>query len=454
MVPIKLKDLIKGVGITNNPEADVVDVVTDSRKVTKGSVFVAIVGERLDGNDYVKQAFLLGAIAAVVSRRCDSEIEQIVVNDTKDALIQMSGNYRLKFNPKVVGVTGSVGKTTTKEMLAAIFDSFGNTLKNQGNFNNEIGLPTTIFNMNKETELAVLEMGMCASGEIEKLTLAARPKVAIITAIGLVHIDTLGSIENILKAKLEIVEGLSKDGILVLNGDDEMLLRAKNDLEVDTVTYAVNNLEADVVAKNIMTRAMSTEFTISDRISGSFNAMIPTVGIHNLLDALAAYTAATRIGLDPKRAAEALKNYRPTGMRQNIVYHDGITVIEDCYNANPDSMKAALETLSTMRSKGIKIAVLGDMLTLGEITRDAHKSLGVVAARCGVDVLLCYGENMKYCADAARAAGVICVEHFENKSAVAKYLAKTAHSGDVVLFKASRGLKLEEVIEMFYEIER
>ncbi len=454
MVPIKLKDLIKGVGITNNPETLVVDVVTDSRKVTKGTVFVAIVGERLDGNDYVKQAFSLGAVAAVVSRRSDCEIEQIVVNDTKDAFIQMSGNYRAKFNPKVVGVTGSVGKTTTKEMLAAIFESFGNTLKNQGNFNNEIGLPTTIFNMNKETELAVLEMGMCASGEIEKLALAARPKVAIITAIGLVHIDTLGSIENILKAKLEIIEGLSKDGILVLNGDDEMLLRAKNDLKVDTVTYAVNNLEADVVAKNIMTRAMSTEFTISDRISGSFKAMIPTVGIHNLLDALAAYTAATRIGLDPKRAADALKNYRPTGMRQNIVYHDGITVIEDCYNANPDSMKAALETLSTMQSKGIKIAVLGDMLTLGEITRDAHKSLGVVAARCGVDVLLCYGESMKYCADAARAAGVICVEHFENKSAVAKYLSKTAHSGDVVLFKASRGLKLEEVIEMFYEIER
>ncbi len=450
MIPIKLRDLIKGVGITNNPDALVTDVATDSRKITEGSVFVAIVGERLDGNDYVKQAHSLGAVAAVVSKRSDCPIEQIVVSDTKDALIEMAGNYRLKFSPKIVGITGSVGKTTTKEMLAAIFDSFGDTLKNVGNQNNEIGLPSTIFKMTDQTELAVLEMGMNNSGDIEKLTKAAKPKVAIITAIGVAHIENFGTKENILKAKLEIIEGLSSDGILVVNGDDELLLSAKNELNVDTVTYAVKNLEADVVAKNIMKRAFSTEFTICDRISGSFNAMIPTVGMHNLLDALAAYTAATRIGLDPKRAALALKNYVPSGMRQNMVDFNGITVIEDCYNANPDSMKAALETLSSMHTKGIKIAVLGDMLELGDISRDAHKSLGVEAARCGVKVLLCYGESMKYCADAAKAAGVTCVEHFESKTAIAKYLSKTAHIGDIVLFKASRGIKLEEVIEMFY----
>lgn len=453
MEPTKLGELLRGVGVTKQPDLVIDRVETDSRKAGPGSLFVAVVGERLDGNDYVEQAFENGAAAAVVSRD-DLGLggEMVVVSDTKDALIEMGGNYRAKFDPKVAGITGSVGKTTTKEMTAAIFERFGPTLKNTGNMNNEIGLPSTLFNMDSKTELAVLEMGMNRLGDISKLTRAARPKVAAITAIGVSHLEHLGSRENILKAKLEIIEGMPKDGVLVLNGEDDYLMGARGDLDIETATFAIDNSDADVSARDVMARDRETEFTIFDRLSGSFSAMIPAVGSHNIMDALAAYTVATRLGLDPAGAADALQHYESTGMRQHIVDHNGITVIEDCYNASPDSMSAALQLLTSLPVDGIRVAVLGDMLELGDITREAHMALGIEAARAGIDVLLCYGDAMRYCAEAGAAAGIPNVEHFTNKPELARYLAKTVRSGDAVVFKGSRGMQLEDVIEMFYKL--
>lgn len=452
MEPTKLGDLLKGVGVTKYPETVITKVTTDSRDACDGSLFVAIKGDRLDGNDFAKSALANGAVAVVVSRRGDFDGEQIVVRDTKDALIEIAGNYRARFSPKLVGITGSVGKTTTKEMTAAILETFGNTLKNEGNKNNEIGVPATLFNMSAETELAIIEMGMNGLGDISKLTRAAQPRAAAITGIGVCHLELLGSRENILRAKLEIVEGMPKDGILCINGDDELLMGARADIPVETVTFAIHNTDADVVAKNIMSRVRTTEFTIADRVNGEFPAMIPCAGNHNVMDALAAYALATRIGMDAAGSAKALSRYVPTGMRQRFVDFHEITVIEDCYNASPDSMRASLETLAQLPVPGIKVAVLGDMLELGAISREAHRSIGMDAAKMGIDILLCYGENMKLCVEGATAAGITSAKHFKDKTQLASYIAKTMHPGDAVMFKASRAMALEEVIDQFYEV--
>ncbi len=454
MEPRRLFDLINGIGMAKNPDAVISSVTTDSRELEPGSLFVAVKGDRMDGHDYVAEAAQKGAVAAVVDHvvpGCD--IDQIVVSDTKDALIAISGNYRAGFSPKVIGVTGSVGKTTTKEMVAAIFSQFGEFVKNEGNQNNEIGLPNTLFSIGSTTQLLVVEMGMNNLGDISKLTRAARPDVGIITAIGVSHLENLKTRDNILKAKLEITEGMPAKGILVINGDDEMLMEARRSIPRETATFSIVNRDCDVVASNIMTREMHTEFTIKDRINGEFNASIPAIGEHNILDAIAGYTAATRIGLDPERAAAALANYRSTGMRQKMVEFEGITVIEDCYNASPDSMVASLSMLASLPVKGIKVAVLGDMLELGSISAEAHSSIGMFAAKCGIDVLLCYGPEMRACAKAAIAAGVACVAHFEDKKSLAVYLARTVHAGDAVIFKASRSMALEEAIDIFYKVK-
>ncbi len=450
MEPIRLGELIRGIAVTGKQDAVIERITTDSRTAGPGSVFVAIVGERHDGNDFAKEALQKGAEAVVVSRRDDLKGEQIVVRDTRDALIEMAGNYRARYSPKLVGVTGSVGKTTTKEMTAAILGRFGRTLKNEGNQNNEIGVPATLFSMDKSTELAVIEMGMNGLGDISKLTRAARPRAAAITAIGVSHMELLGSRENILRAKLEIVEGLPDDGILVINGDDEMLTGARENIRVMCDTFAVDNTDCDVVAKDVMSRMLSTEFTIEDRLNGSFHAEIPCTGLHNVRDALAAYTLATRIGLDPETAAGALSDYVPTGMRQRFVDFKGITVIEDCYNASPDSMSASLTTLSMLPNRGLKIAVLGDMLELGSISAQCHRNVGFEAAAMGIDILLCTGEEMKLCVGAAQSAGIASAEHFADKEELARYLARTVHEGDAVMFKASRAMALEEVISSFY----
>ena len=248
MKPTSLRVLMNGLTSSYVPDIPVDTVVTDSRQVTPGSVFVAIVGDNFDGNDYARQALDSGAAAAVVSR--GSGEGMILVEDTKDALCAMAGNYRDQFKPLVVGVTGSVGKTTTKEMVAAIFSSFDrNTLKNFENRNNEIGLPETVFRMDDDTRLAILEMGMSSLGEISRLSRCGKPHAAIITYIGVSHIEMLGSRENILKAKLEITDGMDKDGFLVINGDDPYLTGAVDRIPVPVVTFGVEDGDYDVAAR-------------------------------------------------------------------------------------------------------------------------------------------------------------------------------------------------------------
>lgn len=450
MVTTTLGKLLEGVAETAYPDLPVNCITTDSRKIEKGCVFIAVIGERFDGNDFVMEALEKGAAAAVVSRHFDDD-RCIWVPNTLDAYSAMACNYRKQFHPLVVGVTGSVGKTTTKEMVAAILSKFGKTLKNEGNRNNEIGLPETVLKLDESTELAVFEMGMSALGEISRLSRCAMPYAGIITCIGVSHIEMLGSQENILKAKMEILDGMPADGLLVLNGDDPFLNSVRDSLTCRVATFAVDNDSCDVTAREISCKTFPSTFTIRDKEHGSFYVTIPCSGIHAVKDALAAYTLATRLGLDPGTCASALSEYAPSGMRQRFRTVRGITVIEDCYNANPDSMEASLKTLADLPCNGIKIAVLGDMLELGDISDDAHRKTGVLAGTLGLDILLCCGEKMKLAAETAAEAGVSCVRHFDDKMEIADYLRECAHAGDMVLFKASRGMALEDIMEKFYK---
>ncbi|MBR3356046.1 MAG: UDP-N-acetylmuramoyl-tripeptide--D-alanyl-D-alanine ligase [Oscillospiraceae bacterium] len=451
MVTTKLGVLLEGVAETSFADLPVDLITTDSRKIEKGCVFIAIVGERFDGNDFALEALEKGAAVAIVSRHFD-DVRCIYVPNTLDAYSAMACNYRKQYDPIVVAVTGSVGKTTTKEMVATIFSKFGNTLKNEGNRNNEIGLPESVFRMDENTELAVFEMGMSGLGEISRLSRCALPYGGIITCIGVSHIEMLGSQENILKAKMEILDGMPSDGLLVLNGDDPYLNSVRDDLTCKVATFAIDNDSSDVTARDISCKGFPSTFSIKDKEHGTFYVTIPCSGIHSVKDALAAYTLATRLGLDPGTCAAALSEYAPSGMRQRFRTVRGITVIEDCYNANPDSMEASLKTLADLPCNGIKVAVLGDMLELGDIADDAHRTVGALVATLGIDILLCCGEKMKLAAEAAEEAGVACVRHFEHKMEIAEYLRQSAHSGDMVLFKASRGMALEDIIEEFYKV--
>lgn len=452
--------LLQGVGdAAAHPqlaELLITGVETDSRRAGPGSLFVAIPGARVDGHDYAAAALAAGA-ALVLGQRPALEVpgvpaeRYIQTPDVLDAMIALGGNYRAAFSPCLVGVTGSVGKTTTKEFVAAVLSAFGETLKTEGNQNNEIGMPNTLLRLAPTTQYAVVEMGMQGLGEIAKLTAAARPTAAVITCIGTSHMEKLGSRENILRAKLEICQGLPPDGLLVVNGDDAMLSGAVLPAGLRRAAYGIDNRFCPVRGENIRAENGGQRFDILDRQYGSFSAFIPTPGLHNVYNALAAYTVATRLGLDAARAVGALQNCHTVGRRQHLVTAGGVQVMEDCYNANPESMRAALKTLRDMPVAGNKIAVLADMLELGPISEQAHREIGQFAAECGVQCLLTFGAAAAMTADAAQDAGVPYVQHFDTKQQITDWLCANARSGDYVLVKGSNSMALEEVLPGFYK---
>ncbi len=448
MKPIHATQLLAGLALA---EAEpITAVVTDSRKVVPGCVFVCFPGERVDGHDYAAAAYRAGAAYIVANHPVDGvpENRTVIVASSHHAMVRMASNYRMLFSPLMIGVTGSVGKTTTKEFCYAVLSAFGNTLKTEGNQNNEIGLPNTLFRLDDATEYAVVEMGMSNLGEIERLARAARPSAGIITLIGVSHLENLGTRENILKAKLELCYGLPDGAPLALNADDDLLPTAKLPERLRPVWFGIDSPDADVRAVKITAGDNGTDFVLSDKEYGDFPVHIPTVGLHTVSDALAAYAAATRLGLDPAKAAAALSNYQTTGMRQNIVHKAGVTVIEDCYNASPDSMRAALGVLKDQPAER-RVALLGDMLELGSVSEEAHRQVGEWAAEAGVDLLIAYGPLSAAMAQAAAEKGVTTL-HCETEQDVVGYVRQNVHAGDALLAKASHAMKLDQVLEQFY----
>ncbi|MDE5648975.1 MAG: UDP-N-acetylmuramoyl-tripeptide--D-alanyl-D-alanine ligase [Oscillospiraceae bacterium] len=434
------------------PEEKVIaEISTDTRNLPAGCLFIAIKGERFDGHIFIKQAIENGAAAAVSEYPVDG-CPCIVVQNTRTALLEIAKYYRSKFDPVLVGVTGSVGKTTTKEMIALVLSEKYNTLKTQGNLNNEIGLPKTLFNLDSSYKAAVIEMGMSDFGEIERLSNTASPTIGVITNIGYSHIENLKSQEGILKAKLEILSGMKQDAPLIINGDDMYLAPLKNEFKNSrpVYLYGIDNEHCDFKAENIIEENGITRFTL---VYNGFETEIeiPCAGKHNVLNASAAFCIGILSGLSEKEIVSALKKYKPDAMRQNIVKKGDHTVIIDCYNASPDSMKATLNVLAGMECNGRKIAVLGDMLELGDMSEKLHRLVGEYAAQYHLDRLYCYGENAMYIAAEASEHGLAsCAFHKDSKDLLAEKIKKDLKSGDIILFKASRGMKLEEVIDKIF----
>lgn len=453
MKPMNANELLAGLTLAR--PVPITAVVTDSRRVQKGCVFVCFPGERVDGHSFAAAAYQAGAEYIIANHPVDGVPEDhlVLCESSHRAMLRMASNYRTLYSPLMIGVTGSVGKTTTKEFCSAVLSAFGNTLKTEGNQNNEIGLPNTLFRLEPTTEFAVVEMGMSHLGEIARLSRTARPSAGIITKIGVSHLENLGTRENILKAKLEICQGLPDGAPLVMNADDDLLPTAHIPGRLRPVWFGIHARKADVRAVGIRPAGEGTAFTLQDTVGGEtleYSVFIPTVGEHTVCDALAAYTAATRLGLDRARAARALADYRTAGMRQNMVQHGGVTFIEDCYNASPDSMQAALHILHDRLPGpgGRRIAVLGDMLELGAASGQSHRQAGEWAAQAA-DLLVAVGPLSAAMADAAAQKGVTAV-HCQTREEVVEYLLRTIRPGDVLLAKASHAMKLDEVLGTLY----
>lgn len=429
-------------------QATLADVCTDTRKIQPGSLFVCLRGERFDGHSFASQAAQLGAAALLVDHPVDADVPQLVVTDTGKALLQLAGWYRRRFQLPVVGLTGSVGKTTTKEFIALVLGAKYNTLKTQGNLNNEIGVPQMLFRLEDSHTAAVIEMGMNHFGEISRLTRAVAPTVGLITNIGVSHIENLGSRAGILQAKLEILEGMAPDAPLIVNIDNDMLRTVKLG-DRPLLTFAIDDQRADFTATDIAEQGSTTTFTVHHS-TFTRPVTIPTVGIHNVYNALAAMAVGYVTGVDSAAAASALANYVPAGMRQNLVQVGGVQVIEDCYNASPDSMRAALQTLGKLPVHR-RYAVLGAMLELGDYAKEAHTQVGKMAAENGIDGVLAYGADAAYIVEAAKQAGLENARLFDTKEALAQSLAQQVQPGDGVLFKGSRGMHLEDVMHTVYE---
>ncbi len=424
-------------------------VSIDSRDVDSNTLFFAIQGERFDGHDFISEVAQKGVGAVVSHKKIECSAPLILVDDTKQAFLDFANFYRRIFPELlVVGLTGSVGKTTTKEMTACVLGEKFKTLKTEGNLNNEIGMPKTIFRLDESFGGAVIEMGMDQAGQISALSKSCQPNCAIITNVGVSHIENLGSRDGILKAKLEILDGLPKGAPVFLNGDNDKLSTVKNN-DYKLIFFGIDNKNCDVLAKNIKEKGLSTEFVA---VAGDIRQKItiPTVGIHNVYDALSAFAVGLYYDIEPEKIARGLANYTPSGMRQRIKEINNMTFIEDCYNASPDSQKAGLNSLCKI-AKGRKIAVLGDMLELGSYSETAHRSVGEYAGECQIDMLFTFGEQSKLMADSAVKSGLKSVFSFTDKAEITESLKNELKNGDTVLFKASRGMKLEEIFQDLYK---
>ena len=423
----------------------------DTRKIENGQLFVAICGESRDGHDFAQAAIDAGAAAVLAEKPLNPSIPAIITADSRKALGDIARGARQQLSCKVVGITGSVGKTTTKEMMAAVLASTYDTAKTEKNFNNDLGLPMTVLSVQPEQQMAVFEMGMNHFGEMRYLTSIAKPNVAVIVNIGTAHIGQLGSREGILKAKLEILEGLQPGGLIVFNGDEPLLWNLKEQIQPKPIYFGIENQDCDLRASNIETTPDGMSFRVCG-LAQNFQVFLPVEGLHHVYDALAVIAAALKLGVLPAKIQEALAAFRNTGMRQRIYKKNGFTIIEDCYNAGPESMDAALAVLENHKADGRKIAVLGDMLELGACSPAEHYRIGRLAA-IRADRLFTYGKNSARMVLGAITGGMNekTAVNFETHEALAEALANTAKSGDVLLFKGSRGMKMERALELFLE---
>ena len=420
----------------------------DTRVLRPGQLFIVLQGAR-DGHDFIPAAMEKGAAAVLCSRKV-GDYPAIYVEDPRKALGDIAREEVARIGMKVVAVTGSVGKSTTKEMIATVLEGAYRVSKTPANHNNDIGMPMAILAMLEDTEVAVLEMGMNHFGEIEYLSKIGRPDVAVIINIGTMHIEFLGSQEGIRRAKMEIVEGMSPKGMLLLNGDD-VLLRNLDRKPLQRVTYFGQSEGCDVIGSDVRQDGDILRFRVgAGRLD--FQVGIDLEGEHFVNDALAAVAVGLKLSVPHEKIMEQLQHFRNLSGRQEVISFKGATIIKDCYNAGPESMAAALAVLGN--KPGRRIAVLGDMLELGDCTQAEHYKIGRIAAE-KADLVFAYGPNAGRIISGTITGGMPenCGRAFEERDELVAALKRTVKPGDVLLFKASRGIQLEQVLNAFLKEE-
>ena len=465
MREIKVKDIIeicKGKMLVGSEDFILENFRIDTRNVETGDTYVGIKGEKLNGGELFEEAFAAGASACIVQ---DIEITEnmlekysdkiiIRVNDCVEALQKIAKYKRENYDIPVIGVTGSVGKTSTKDIIASVMAQKYKTLKTEGNYNNHLGVPLTLLRL-KDHEAAVVEMGMNHLGEISKLTNIAKPTMSVITNVGTSHIGELGSRENILKAKLEILEGMKEDAPIAINNDNDMLhnwyMVNKNKRKI--LTFGIEN-ESNIMAKNIETSDNGSKFTVN--VAGKdYNVEINIGGKHFIINSLCAICVGLQNNIDMEKIIEGIKDFKLTKRRMEI--RDGINnskVINDSYNASYDSMKAAIEYLGEIKANK-RIAVLGDMLELGNYEKELHEKVGEEVYKNKIDILFTVGERAKYIANKAKELGMhedkIFV--FDTKEEADKKLESIIEKDDYILVKASNSMKFDEIVN-FIKVDK
>ena len=423
----------------------------DTRKIENDNIYLAIKGEKFNGNEFVKEAFSKGASIAIVDEVLFNVEEfkelgtVIKVNNSEKALLNLASYYRKKLGLKVVGVTGSCGKTSTKDLIAAFLSEKYKVFKTKGNFNNQIGLPLMILELDSSIDVAVLEMGMSNIGEIDVLANCAKPDIAVITNIGLSHIENLKTQDNILKAKSEIFNYFDKNNTLIINGEDKYLLKINDKcFEIKRIGY---NHEYDVYAYNIILEEDNTTFSVKEN-NQEFIFNIPMAGKHNVLNSMLAIAVAKKLNVAFEEMKKGIKNLEATSMRLEVIKKDKITIINDCYNASPDSMKSSIDVLNSYK-QGRKIAILGTMNELGDEAISAHIDVGYYAKN-KLDLLIAIGKY-KDCFKSGYSLESIIT--FETKEDFISNINTVIKENDVILVKASRGMKFEEIVNSLEEAE-
>ena len=430
-------------------DIEVTGVAIDSRKVEEGFLFVPIKGARVDGHNFIPQVMESGALCSLSEHELEGATHPyIVVPSSEQALKDLAEHYRKALGIKVVGITGSVGKTSTKEMIGSVLSQKYNVLKTAGNFNNEIGLPLTIFNIRDHHEVAVLEMGISDFGEMSRLAKMAQPDICVITNIGLCHLENLIDRDGVLKAKTEMFEYRQPNAKIVLNGDDDKLITVKNS-EDEAPLYFGLSTDMDAYADNIQSLSLKGTSCTLHLGDNAIDVIIPIPGHHMVYNALAGALVGRELGLTSEEIKAGIEALVPVSGRNNMISTDSLLIIDDCYNANPVSMKASVDVLATADTR--KVAILGDMFELGENENELHRGIGVHAAEKEIDVLVCIGALSKNIAEGA-ANSKTAVHHFETKADFLNVIETLIKKDDCILVKASHGMEFPEIVEKLQTI--
>lgn len=437
-------------GSEEDKNREIAGAVIDNRLVEKDYLFIAIKGARVDGHSFIPAAFEAGALAVLSEKELENPAgPYILVESCEAAMKKIAKFYRQSLDIKVVGITGSVGKTSTKEMIASVLAQKFRVLKTQGNFNNELGLPLTVFRLRDEDEIAILEMGISEFGEMHRLAAVAKPSTCVITNIGTCHLENLGDRDGVLKAKTEVFDHLKENATVILNGDDDKLATVKA-VQGKTPIFFGMNTAHPLYADQVESKGLKGISCCIHTEKGSFSVLVPIPGVHMVYNALAGTAVGLSYGMELDEIQKGIEALQPVSGRFHIIETEKYTIVDDCYNANPMSMKASLDIMKD--ALGRKVAILGDMGELGVNEAALHEEVGIFAGTCGIDVLICVGTLCEKMAEAARksaemAGKTLAVIHLDTLEETIERLRELVQEKDTILVKASHFMHFEKIVE-------